>query len=76
MPRRFRFQAQGRDQGEMASGAVAGQRDARGINTKLLRVPVDNRSTSFCIIVRRRKVCSGARRYCTAITRQPLNMAN
>lgn len=55
MPRRFRFQAQGRDQSEMTSGAVAGQRDARGINTKLLRVPVDNRSTSFCIIVRRRK---------------------
>ncbi|VTO16045.1 Uncharacterised protein [Klebsiella variicola] len=55
MPRRFRFQAQSRDQGEVPAGAVAGQRDTRGINAKLLCVLVNNRSTSFCIIVRRRK---------------------
>lgn len=39
----------------MPAGAVAGRGDERSIHAKLFCVLVNNRGTSFCIIVRRRK---------------------
>lgn len=60
----------------MPASAVASQRNVAAVDTQFLGILPDNVGPDSASLCAAGKMCSGARRYCTAMTRQPLYRAS